>query len=351
MPYLNSLAVVYRPFASIRRRAVRRAGEAGPWVGYEGTDFRAAPTRGAAPGLPLTVSRSGAPPYGVGGMVPPLRRVAMRRPGPATFEADPALWHYARPLDARRLAHQYGLFARHLEHFGVEIEWIPDADDGLADSFFVFDPSFMTPWGAILLRPGKELRRPEVALHEALYRRLDVPVIGTVSAPGTAEGGDLVWLDERTLVAGRSFRTNEAGIGQLRDILGPHGVEVCAFDLPVWRGSSACLHLLSLLSPLDRDLVLVHPRLLPVALVRMMEGRGVRCLEVSEKEFRASGGLNTNVLALGPRRCLAAGGYPRTLRRMKDAGCAVTCFMADALCLPCEGGPTCMVLPIWRCEG
>jgi len=281
-------------------------------------------------------------------MVAPLRRVALRRPGPATFDADPALWHYTRRLDANRLAHQYDLFVSCIRRSGAAIEWIADENDGLADSIFVFDPSFMTPWGAILLRPGKTLRRPEVALHEALYRRLDVPVIGTIVPPGHAEGGDLLWLDEGTLVAGRGFRTNQAGIDQLRDILAPCGVEVHAFDLPVWDGGAACLHLLSLLSPLGRDLVLVHSRLLPVALCRMLKERGVRCLEASEKEFRVSGGLNVNVLALGPRRCLAAGGYPATLRVMKDAGCEITCFMADALCLPCEGGPTCMVLPIWR---
>ena len=296
----------------------------------------------------LSPTPDGAAPLGVDSMVAPLRQVAMRRPGPATFEADPALWHYTRRLDANRLARQYDLFVSHIEHWGTRIEWIPDADDGLADSLFVFDPSLMTPWGAILLRPGKKLRRPEVALHEALYRRLEVPVIGAVIPPGTAEGGDLLWLDEHTLVAGRGFRTNRAGIDQLRDILGPRGVEVHAFDLPIWQGSAACLHLLSLLSPLDRDLVLVYPRLLPVALYRMLRDRGVRCLEASEKEFQASGGLNVNVLALGPRRCVAAGGYPRTLRVMKDAGCQVTCFMADALCLPCEGGPTCMVLPVRR---
>ena len=286
--------------------------------------------------------------FGVSSMVAPLRRVAMRRPGPATFEADPELWHYTRRLDAKRLAHQYDLFARHIEDGGAEIEWIPGADDGLADSIFVFDPSCMTPHGAIVLRPSKALRVPEVALHEGLYKRLDIPVIGTIEEPGTAEGGDLVWLDETTLVAGRGFRTNQTGIDQLRDILGPLGVEIHVFDLPMWRGSAACLHLLSLMSPLDRDLALVHPPLMPVALYRMLRERGIECLEANEKEFVGSGGLSVNVLALGPGKCLTLAGFPRTVRTMKDAGCEVTCFMADALCLPCEGGPTCLTLPVWR---
>ncbi len=286
--------------------------------------------------------------FGVESMVAPLRRVAMRRPGRATFEADPERWHYTQPLDAARLAHQYDRFAHHVARAGAEIEWIPGADDGLADSIFVFDPSVMTPHGAIVLRPAKTLRGPEAALHEALYERLDIPVIGTVEAPGTAEGGDLVWLDRTTLLAGRGFRTNQAGIEQLGGILGPLGVEIHVFDLPVWRGGAACLHLLSLMSPLDRNLVLIHPPLVPVALYQMLRERGIECLEANEKEFRASGGLSANVLALGPRRCVTPARYPATLRVMKDAGCEVTCFTADALCLPCEGGPTCLTLPLWR---
>lgn len=286
--------------------------------------------------------------FGVDSMVAPLRRVVMRRPGPATFEADPEVWHYTRRPDARRLAHQYDLFARHVEHAGAEIVWIPGADDGLADSFFVFDPSFMTPHGAIVLRPSKTLRVPEVSLHGRLYERLDIPVIGTVTEPGTAEGGDLVWLDETTLLAGRGFRTNQAGIDQLRDILEPLGVRIHVFDLPIWQGRTACLHLLSLMSPLDRDLALVYKPLMPVALYQMLRERGVECLEANEKEFMASGGLSVNVLALGPRKCLTLAGFPRTLRTMKNGGCEVTCFMADALCLPCEGGPTCLTLPVWR---
>lgn len=305
--------------------------------------------------------------FGVGSMVAPLRRVAMRRPGRATLEADPALWHYAAPLEPDRLLRQYDAFAQRVAEAGAEIEWIggaaagnamigdaPAADaaaDRSADAIFPFDPSFMTPAGAILLRPGKSLRRPEVALHEALYARLGVPVIGAIAPPGVAEGGDLLWIDERTLAAGRGFRTNQAGIDQLRAILAPLGVELRAFDLPMWNGSAACLHLLSLISPLDRDLALVYPRLLPVALHGLMRERGIHCLDVDDGEFEASGGLNVNVLATAPRRGLAIDGFPRTAALLRDAGCDLTLFAADALCLPCEGGPTCLTLPIRRTEG
>ena len=287
--------------------------------------------------------------FGVSSMVAPLRRVAMRRPGRATLEADPVRWHYAGPIEPDRLLRQYDAFAACVAASGAQVEWIDgEADDGLADAMFPFDPSFMTPGGAILLRPGKRLRQPEVASHEALHRRLGHPVIGAIEAPGTAEGGDLMWLDAGTLAVGRGFRTNQAGIDQLRDILSPLGIDVLAFDLPMWQGSAACLHLLSLASPLDRDLALVYPRLFPVALYELMRARGIRLLEADDEEFLSSGGLNLNVLATAPRRCIALDGFPATVRIMREAGCDVACFQGDALCIACEGGPTCLTLPIFR---
>ena len=259
--------------------------------------------------------------FGVSSMVAPLRRVAMRRPGRATLEADPALWHYAGRLDARKLVHQYDAFMRHVANSGTEIDWIPDAEDGLADSIFVFDPSFMTSWGAILLRPGKKLRRPEVNLHEGFYERQRVPVIGAIEPPGTAEGGDLLWLDEGTLVVGRGFRTNQAGIDQIRTLLEPRGVQVHAFDLPSWQGRAACLHLLSLISPLDRDLALVYPPLLPVALYQFMRERGIKCLEAGDREFLVVARAEPERACAGAPKVCGRGGLSRDVAT--NEGCGV----------------------------
>ena len=288
------------------------------------------------------------PRFGVTSMVAPLRRVAMRRPGSAMFEADPNLWHYTQPLDRERLFRQYDVFTELIQKGGAEIEWIPPEDDGLADSIFTYDPSFVTAEGAVLLRPGKRLRQPESGLHQKLYERIGVPVVGAIEAPGTVEGGDCFWIDEGILAVGRGFRTNQAGIQQLQAILAPQDVTLAAFDLPVWDGEAACLHLLSLVSPLDRDLALVYRRLLPVALYKLLRERGVTCLEAPDEEFAASSGLNLNVLAVAPRKCIAVDGSPATARLITEAGCEIALFPGDALCVPCEGGPTCMTRPILR---
>lgn len=284
-------------------------------------------------------------------MVGRLDRVMMRRPG-AILDADPRRWHYAHPIDAGALARQFDGLVATLQAHQVEIDWLddPDAppDDGLADSVFTFDPSFVIPAGALLLRPGKDLRRDEVGLHRAFYERTGTPIVGAIEAPGTVEGGDCCWIDRSTLAVGRGARTNQSGIEQLSALLRPHGIEVVAVDLPYLHGPEACLHLLSILNPLDVDLALVHLPLVPYVLVERLHEAGIELIDVPDDEFTSSNGLNVNVLALAPRRVLAIDGFPTTRKLMEHAGCEVDTFAADELCLPCEGGPTCLTRPLTR---
>jgi dimethylargininase len=284
--------------------------------------------------------------FGVDSMAGDLAAVAMRRPG-AILECDPARWHYAKAIDARAMQRQFEAFAALLEADGATIHWIEPADDGLADSVFTYDPSFTIPDGVVILRPGKALRADEAALHARFYDGL-MPVVGTVEAPGTIEGGDCLWLDPTTIAVGRGYRTNQSGIEQLAAIVAPFGISVEAYDMPYFHGPEACLHLLSVVNPLDVDLSLVYAPLVPVALYQRLQAMGYELLHVPEDEFEASGGLNLNVLPTRPRRCLAIAGFPRTKALMEAAGCDVITFEADELCLPCEGGPTCLTRPLHR---
>ena len=285
-------------------------------------------------------------------MSAPLQTVAMRRPG-AILHADPQRWHYAGPIDSDALVAQYQRFVELIEASGAEIVWIDEPNsqavqDDLADSIFTYDPSIVTSGGAVLLRLGKPLRVDETELHRALYERHGVPVIGEIEAPGTIEGGDCFFLDSSTLAVGRGFRTNQAGIDQLIAILAPHGITVETYDLPYFSGPEACVHLMSLVSPLDDDLAIIYAPLFPTALYQRMTDLGYTLLHAPEDEFAATGGLNLNVLATGPRRVIAIDGFPATAQLMIDAGCDVSLFAADALCLPCEGGPTCLTRPLQR---
>ena len=284
--------------------------------------------------------------YGVDSMAGRLRHVAMRRPG-AILDCDHERWHYTKPIDAPALQRQFEAFVALLEADGATIHWIEPADDDLADSVFTYDPSFTIPGGVVILRPGKDLRLDEAALHARFHEGL-MPIVGSIEAPGTVEGGDCFWLDPTTIAVGRGYRTNQAGIEQLAAIVAPYGIAVEAYDMPYFHGPEACLHLLSVVNPLDVDLSLVYAPLVPVALYERMQAAGYELLHVPEDEFEASGGLNLNVLPTRPRRCLAIAGFPATKALMEEAGCDVVTFEADELCLPCEGGPTCLTRPLQR---
>jgi len=286
--------------------------------------------------------------FGSQSMAAPLRRVLMRSAESAMRHAKAQEWHYGHGFDPVRAAEQHADFANLVAACGAEIEWLTDADDGLADSVFTHDPSLMTDRGAIILSMGKTLRLPEPALHEQAYRRMGVPILGRIEQPGTVEGGDCVWVDARTLAIGRGVRTNEAGIRQMAALLSPHGVDVLGYDLPLWHGEEACLHLMSVISPLADDLALVHSPLLPAAFYQLLKARGISLVEGDAQEFHDSFGLSLNVLPTAPRDVIAVAGFPRTAAAMEAAGCRVLTFEADALCIACEGGPTCLTRPVLR---
>lgn len=286
--------------------------------------------------------------YGSQEMSAPLRRVLMRRPGQSLVTADPGKWHYGPTFNGEKALGQYAEFTGLVESSGAEILWIEDKGDGMADAMFTHDPSLMTSEGALILNMGKPLRRGEPALHEEAYVKAGIPILGRLEAPGTVEGGDCIWVNSKTLAIGRGVRSNQAGIDQVAAILKPLGVTVLTFDLPLWAGEAACLHLMSVMSPLADDLALVHAPLMPAAFYLMLRDMGITLIHAPEDEFAASSGLNLNVLPVSPKNVIAVAGFPGTRAVMEAAGCTVQTFEADALCIACEGGPTCLTRPVWR---
>jgi dimethylargininase len=272
-------------------------------------------------------------------MTAPLRRVLVRRPGGLDRWREYG-WHDAP--DPVRIAEEHEAFCAVLEQAGAEVV-VAEPLDGNPDAVYVHDPAAVAGDRAILLRPGKEGRRNEVAPLGEELERAGVPVAAQLEPPACAEGGDMLWLDERTLVVGRGYRTNAAGVAALESAL--PGVEIHAFDLPHWHGRGEVLHLLSLISPVDRDLALVYLPLMPVTFVELLEERGVGLVEVPEEEFGSMGG---NVLALAPRVVLALDGNPETRRRLEAAGVEVLTYSGEELSRKGDGGPTCLTRPLRR---
>lgn len=284
------------------------------------------------------------PRYGAQSMTAPLRRVIVRAPDEAFGEADPFRWHYTARPDLARARDEHAAFVALLAAAGAEVIHHQEPLDDHADAIFVHDPVLVTERGAILLRMGKPLRRGE---EEALGRTLErngVPVLARLTGEARAEAGDCLWLDERTLAVGLGFRTNQAGLEQLRAALDP-AIEILPVPLPYFTGPEACLHLMSLISLVDADLAVVYAPLLPVPFWERLEARGMTLIQVPGDEFER---LGTNVLALAPRRCVMLAGNPVTQLALERAGAEVRTYVGNELSCKAEGGPTCLTRPVWR---
>ena len=192
---------------------------------------------------------------------------------------------------------------------------------------------------------GKSLRRGEEAAMARRFEALGVPILATLEGEARAEGGDMFWLDDRTLAVGLGFRTNREGVRQIAEALAGSGTRVLPVELPFHTGPVDCLHLLSLISMVDRDLAVVYPPLLSVPFWQELERRGIRTVEVPAEEFATMG---PNVLALAPRRCLVLEGNPVTRERLEAAGCQVLTYRGKEISLKAEGGPTCLTRPLLR---
>lgn len=288
--------------------------------------------------------------FGCRSMYGTLRRVLVKRPHDAFRDAAhiDAQWNdlaYTGPPNLARAEAEFDGFRSILEEAGVEVLMLPPDDGTGLDSIYTHDPVLVVSRGAIALRMGKPARREEPAAAARFLEREGLPLLGAISGIGTVEGGDVVWIAERTVAVGEGYRTNAEGIRQLRAILGDLVDEVLAVPLPHWNGPRECLHLMSLLSPLDRDLLVAYPRLLPVPFLARLRDSGFALVEVPDDEFETMG---PNVLALGPRRCLVVEGSPRTRARLERAGAAVVSFPGEEICLKGCGGPTCLTRPILR---
>ena len=240
---------------------------------------------------------------------------------------------------------EYDAFVEILEASGARIDFLPSDERTNLDSIYVRDASVICARGVILCRMGKRLRSGEPAAQKPAFRRIGIPIVGEITEPGRLEGGDVVWLDDRTIAVGRGYRTNDEGILQLRALLADSIDELIVVPLPHWRGPADVLHLMSLISPVDRDLAVVYSPLLPVPFRERLAGHGCAFVDVPDEEFETMG---TNVLALGPRQCVMLAGNPRTRAALERAGVRVMEYAGNEISVKGAGGPTCLTRPLAR---
>lgn len=240
---------------------------------------------------------------------------------------------------------EYQSFEKILNNNGIKIHYLPPDRSVSMDSIYCRDASLATDEGMIICNMGKAARLNEPSAEKKAFELAGLKILGTIQLPGTIEGGDVAWLDEKTLAVGHTYRTNEDGIRQLKDLLDPLGVRLIVVPLPHYKGASDVFHLMSILSPVDHNLAVVYSPLMPIVFRNELLKRGYQLIEVPDDEFESMG---CNVLAVAPRKCIMVMGNPKTKAALEAAGCTVQEYKGAEISVKGGGGPTCLTRPIQR---
>jgi N-dimethylarginine dimethylaminohydrolase len=279
-----------------------------------------------------------------------IARLVVKHPrdafgGPEVIDSQWRDLGFTGPLDFAGAIDEYDRFLALISQIGAEILSLPKGEGVGLDSLYARDASIVCERGVIMCAMGKLLRAGEPAAQEAAFKTWGIPVAGRIEPPGTLEGGDVVWLDARTIAVGRGYRTNDAGVRQLRALLGDSIDELIEVPLPHWRGPGDVFHLMSVISPVADDVAVVYSPLMPIPFRERLRARGIRLVEVPDEEFDSMG---ANVLAIAPRHAVMVAGNPRTRARLEAADVRVDEYRGDEISLKGGGGPTCLTRPIAR---
>lgn len=274
------------------------------------------------------------------------------KPAKTAFISDSHLSKQWKPLnyltqpDFDSALEEYSMFQKYFLDNNIEIHTFPFNEKVQIDSIYCRDASIATDFGMIICNMGKGGRINEPQSHLEIYKQNNIPVLGIIEAPGTLEGGDVAWLDSSTLAVGYTYRTNSEGIKQLKGLLEPKGIDVIVAELPHYKGKNDVFHLMSILSPIDKDLAVVYSPLMPIKFRNELLERGFKLIEVPDEEFESMG---CNVLAIAPRQCFMVAGNPITRELLEDAGCQVSIYKGENISVKGGGGPTCLTRPMLRC--
>ena len=288
--------------------------------------------------------------YGCQSMVAPIKRLLLKHPKDAFIDQQKTeeQWrelNYLGCPDYEKALDEYEHFVSLLKGHVDTIHYLPQNRETSLDSIYAHDPVIVTKRGAILLKMSKKQRETEPNAIREFLHEIDVPVLGRITGDGRVEGGDVVWIDEHTLAIGQGYRTNAEGIRQLRELTKDFVDELISVPLLHWQGPEAVMHLMSFISPIDRNLAAVYSRLMPVPFREWLIARGIKLLEVPDSEYES---MACNILAVAPGKCIMLSGNPQTKKILENEGVEVWEYQGKEISLKGGGGPTCLTRPILR---
>ena len=283
-------------------------------------------------------------------MVDPIKKILLKHPSNAflnqrNINKQYLELNYLAAPNFNSAISDYEIFVDLLKSFDIEIYYLPKDKSTSLDSIYTHDPCVVSNKGVVICNMGKKARQPEADTMKKFFNSIEVPILGKIQSPGTLEGGDVVWINEKTIAVGEGYRTNKEGIEQLKLLLSDQVETVITVSIPHWNGPDDCLHLMSNLSPIDHDLYLVYSRLLPVSFIKYLLDQNIELIDIPDDEYESMG---CNVLAVAPRKVIMISGNPKTKQLLENKGVEIYTYDGSEISIKGAGGPTCLTRPFLR---
>ena len=283
-------------------------------------------------------------------MVDPIKKILLKHPKSAfinqkTINEQYLKLNYFEAPNFNKAILDYENFVSLLKSFDIELHYLPEDKSTSLDSIYTHDPCVISNNGVIICNMGKKSRLPESDTIEKFFNSMQIPILGKIKTPGILEGGDVVWIDNKTIAVGEGYRTNREGIEQLKHLLSDQVQDVISVPIPHWNGPQDCLHLMSNLSPIDHNLYLVYSRLLPVSFRKYLLDQNIELIDVPDEEYESMG---CNVLAVAPRKVIMISGNSKTKQLLEKNNVEVYTYDGTEISIKGAGGPTCLTRPFLR---
>lgn len=288
--------------------------------------------------------------YGCQSMVGKMESILIKHPKQAFVSQEnlDKTWEefkYFGCPDYEKVLEEYAVFEELIKENVENVYYLPqDGRTGL-DSIYTHDPLKITRKGAIYFPMGKALRAREYLATREFLEGIGIPTLGVIEAPGKLEGGDVLWIDEKTVAIGRGYRTNDEGIRQFKELTKGIVDEYIVVPMPHGDGEDCCLHLMSIISFVDRDKAVVYSKYMPVFFREFLLERGYQLIECNDEEYDY---LGSNLLALEPGKCILIKGCPDIQKKLEDVGVTVFTYEGKEMSYRGTGGPTCLTCPLTR---
>lgn len=192
--------------------------------------------------------------------------------------------------------------------------------------------------GALLGRFRLPVRMGEEDLFEKYLRANGFPIAGQVVC-GAFEGGDVHFVDNKTLAVGVGARSTMEAVESAREMLAPEGIELIPVEF-----DPKYLHLDLLFVMLGEKLCIACPEGLPQDFLQLLGKKRIEIIEVSASDAME---LKNNVLAIDGNRVLSFAENAEVNRRIKAHGFEILTPHLSMFTMG-GGGPRCLTFPLER---